>query len=198
MKQDDRQNSNPYPSEQTRLISSCGFSLAELFVVCGIISVVAALVLGAVSRTRMAAQSTRCLSNLHGISLAFTQYSIDNDNRFPDPQAAGQSWESMLHPYMPGTLMFACPADTEVFPVVGSSYDWRDNAYALSTLSGRRTLDVTRTDAVLAFETLPGWHGKHMMNAVLLNGSTAVMSEDTCLGDLWQPVVSAPPEKQDR
>ena len=87
-------------------------------------------------------------------------------------------------------LIFACPADSEIFPSVGSSYDWRETPDPASSLAGRRLVDVTRSDAVLAFETLPGWHGRHLINAVLVNGATVVMSDDACATDLHQPVSS--------
>ena len=174
--------------------SACrpGITLAELLIVIAIISILGGLVLSTVSHARLSAQSARCLNNLHGISVAFSQYAIDNDNRYPDPLAAGQSWESLLQKYMGRSTVFACPADEEIFPSIGSSYDWRDTPNPATTLAGRRLLDVTRSDAVLAFETLPGWHGKHLMNSVLVNGAVVVMDEDACVRDLHTPVVSQP------
>lgn len=165
-------------------------TFAELVVVIGIIAVVGGLILSAVSRTRLSAQSASCLNNLHSISVAFSQYAVDNDSRYPDPLGAGQSWESLLQKYMSQSLIFACPADNEIFPSVGSSYDWRETPDPASSLAGRRLVDVTRSDSVLAFETLPGWHGRHLINAVLVNGSTVVMSDDACATDLHQPLVA--------
>ena len=167
-----------------------GFSMVELLVVIGIIALLAGLLLSAVSRVRESAQSARCLSNLHSISVAFHAYASENDLRFPEPAATNVSWEFMLQPYLSQTMVFGCPSDLEVFPATGSSYDWRDTRDPATTLAGRRLSDSTRDEAVLAFETLPGWHGKHLMNAVLLNGSCLTMDEDGCLGDLRVPVIA--------
>jgi len=166
-------------------------------VVIGIIALLGGLVLSAVSRTRLSAQSASCLNNLHSISVAFSQYAIDNDSRYPDPLGAGQSWESLLQKYMSQSLIFACPADSEIFPSVGSSYDWRETPNPATSLAGRRLVDVTRSDAVLAFETLPGWHGKHLINAVLINGATVVMNDDACASDLQLPVSLPSPPSSD-
>jgi type II secretory pathway pseudopilin PulG len=171
--------------------------MAELVVVIGIIIVLSALLLSAASRVRQSAQSARCLANLHNISVAFHGYASDNDLRYPDPASTTISWESILQPYLNQTMVFACPGDFEVFPATGSSYDWRDTRDPLTTLAGRRISDPVRGDTVLAFDTLPGWHARHMMNAVLVDGSCLAMSEDSCLGDLRVPLVPGGPPGAD-
>jgi prepilin-type N-terminal cleavage/methylation domain-containing protein len=163
------------------------FSLIDLLVAITIIGVLAAIILAGIARTRSAAQSARCLADLHSISVAFNECGMDCGNRYPDPMSAGSSWESLLMPYMSQSMIFACPADNEIFPSVGSSYDWRDTPDPLTTLAGRRMADA-RSDAVLAFETLPGWHGRHLMNALLVNGAVLVMNDESCLSDLHVPV----------
>ena len=169
-----------------------GFSLAELLVVIGIIALLASLILSTISRTRQSAQSTQCMANLHSIGIAFSQYAIDNNNRYPSPIATGASWENLLRRYLTQPLVFACPADDEVFVSVGSSYDWRDTPDAVTTAADKRVLDVTRANAVLAFETLPGWHARHQMNALLADGGVVMMSDDECLGDLQLPITAGP------
>ena len=168
--------------------------MAELVVVIGIIVVLAALLLSAVSRVRQSAQSARCLANLHNISVAFHAYASENDLRYPDPASTNISWEAIVQPYLTQTMVFACPGDSEVFPATGSSYDWRDTRDPATTLAGKRLSDPVRSEAVLAFETLPGWHARHMMNAALVDGSCVTLSDDSCLGDLRIPIApGAPP-----
>lgn len=144
----------PHAGRASRALRA--FSLIEVLVVMGIISLLCVLTLTVMSQVRMASQSTRCIANLHVISVAFSQYALDNDGFYPLPEAADRSWESLLDPYVSQKGTFACPADTEMYPVVGSSYDWRDTPDPLTTLAGRRLTEVTRPEAVLAFETLPG------------------------------------------
>ena len=165
------------------------FTLIELMVVMGIIIVLASLILATIARTRNDAQQVRCLANLRSIATAFQLYSADNETRFPVPQLRGQSWESMLQKYVGSASTFQCPADTEIFPEVGSSYDWRSNYDPLSSLSGKKWTDPIRGDAVLAYETLGGWHRRHEVNAVRCDGSALPMTEDSCFKDVLDPVL---------
>ena len=165
-----------------------GFTLIELLVVIGIVGITTALILSGVSRARAVARSAGCMANLRQIHQAFYQYALDNDKRYPDPQAVGNSWEALLQKYMNGPAAFACPADAEIFPEVGSSYDWRDTPNPTTTLAGRSVSAAGRSDAVLAFDTLPGWHEKHFMNAIRIDGSGEQMREEDCLGDLRIPL----------
>src|SRR5882762_9589619 len=54
-----------------------GFSIVELLVVTGIITVLVALLLPSLNRAREQANRTRCMSNLRQIGLALTIYKND-------------------------------------------------------------------------------------------------------------------------
>jgi prepilin-type N-terminal cleavage/methylation domain-containing protein len=165
-----------------------GFTLAEVLVVLGIIAVLLALLLPVIGQTRSAAMSVACLANLRQVHGGFLQYAADNDKRLPDPAASQCSWEQSLRKYLPAAQVFRCKADDELFPAVGSSYDWRDTGRPDTTLAGRLVTDANRSDAVLALEALPGWHTGGRINAVRLNGSAESMDQDACLGDLLLPI----------
>ena len=171
-----------------------GISLAELMIVIGIIAILSVLILATVSNVRRAANSVACLQHLHAIQVAFLQYANDNGNRYPPTRdVTKRSWEMLLSPDIGPMGAFQCPADTEIFPHEGSSYDWRDTFEAETTLAGKHVGGALRGNAVLAFETLPGWHSKSKINAVLLNGRCESMDADACLGDLMKPVAIAKP-----
>jgi type II secretory pathway pseudopilin PulG len=57
--------------------------LIELLVVISIISILAALLLPALSRARAAGDATTCLSNLRQIGVALQVYVSDNNNKLP-------------------------------------------------------------------------------------------------------------------
>jgi prepilin-type N-terminal cleavage/methylation domain-containing protein/prepilin-type processing-associated H-X9-DG protein len=59
------------------------FSLIELLVVIAVISILAALLLPALSSAKQRAQSLECASSLAALGRAFAVYSSDNDNVFP-------------------------------------------------------------------------------------------------------------------
>jgi type II secretory pathway pseudopilin PulG len=182
----------PQPESQPRSQRSAsrpaGFNYVELLVSLGIIGVLTALLLPLVARSRAAAQSVTCLSQLRQIGGAFMQYAEDYDKRLPDPFEAQTSWEQILRKYLPDRAVFQCPADGELFPNVGSSFDWRDTGRPETTLAGRHISDANRPDVVLVFEALPGWHIRGRMNAVLLNGAGQSMDQEACMEDLQQPI----------
>jgi prepilin-type N-terminal cleavage/methylation domain-containing protein len=158
-----------------------GFTLVELLVVIAILVVLLGLTLAALARARASASAVACCANLRQIGVAFQVYAGDNIGRLPDPTESGISWETAIR--FCNSQVLRCPADDEIFPAVGSSYDWRDTGDPITTLAGR-TITKARSDAVLAFETLPGWHNRKRMNAVRVDGSALIMEEKDCLGDL--------------
>jgi prepilin-type N-terminal cleavage/methylation domain-containing protein len=165
-----------------------GFSLLEVLVVIGIITVLLAILLAVVNKSRYAAQGAACVANLHSISLALTHDARDHGDRYPDPVALNMSWEQCLRPYLSNSQIFQCLADNEIYPAVGSSYDWRDTGVANTTLAGRTVHDTNRSTAVLTFESLPGWHGPGRINAGLLDGSAQSMDQRACLSDVQTPI----------
>jgi hypothetical protein len=149
----------------------------------------AVFVLGAMSRTRTMARTLGCLANLKQIHTAFMQYASNNNGRFPPSRnVAGKNWESLLSPYIGPVHAFECPADSDIFPNIGSSYDWRDVPDDENTLAGKSATGPLRQDRILAFDTLPGWHGKHKISVVRLNGKAEAIDETQWFDDLDAPV----------
>lgn len=94
-----------------------GFTLIELLVVIAVISILAAILFPIFARARENARRTSCLSNLRQMSLAFTQYSQDYDERLPltsfrKTAEFNNSWTIGAEPYLKSTQIFRCASDS--------------------------------------------------------------------------------------
>jgi type II secretory pathway pseudopilin PulG len=178
----------PVRSMRSPPLKARALSIVEILVVMAIIAVVIAILLPVLSRAQASQRSVTCLSSLRQIAVAFQLYAHDNRGTLPDPASANLSWEQMLMRYY--HRPFSCPADEELYPSIGSSYDWRDTGKETTTLAGRRITDVRRPETVLVFDALPGWHAKHKINVARIDGSAVSLRDEECLHDLAMPIRS--------
>ena len=165
------------------------FTLIELLVVIAVISILAALLLPALTRSKDSARAVQCVNNLRQLAIGSTVYAGDT-GRFPSilswlypyPATGNDTTnitKGQLYPYVKSAELFRCPLETGTLPFTGPiDHSYQMNCMACHAKDGTSCLAPSKTVFLLevtnqqrgAFGAManppnPGqlafWHNRH-------------------------------------
>jgi prepilin-type N-terminal cleavage/methylation domain-containing protein/prepilin-type processing-associated H-X9-DG protein len=125
-----------------KLNTKRAFTLIELLVTIAIIGILAALLLTAVSRVKLKAQQTQCLSNVKQLTLGSFMYASENSRHAGIETSAfpGGNWMGTLNEYASAKGILICPsAPLQDAPTNGNLQGYADRAWVRWT-SDKKTM----------------------------------------------------------
>ncbi|MEX1110988.1 MAG: type II secretion system protein [Chthoniobacterales bacterium] len=144
---------------------AAAFTLVELAVAAGLITLLAAIAWPALSFAAAKSHSAGCLANLRGLGLALNLYLSEHGGEMPVLAAARSAAtedvpviDTVLAPYAGNPDIFRCPADDRLAAATGTSYFYN------SALGGQRIHSLSFLGLVDDASRIPvlvdkeGWH----------------------------------------
>jgi prepilin-type N-terminal cleavage/methylation domain-containing protein/prepilin-type processing-associated H-X9-DG protein len=168
-----------------------GFTLIETLVVIGLIAMLLALLLPALSGARQVTFQTACLSNLRQIGMAVTDYRQIHTGLLPEAQPfPADPLKPVIMDAFDAQLqnkkqIWRCPADPDLFDTFGTSYEYLIGFYLtaktleypkMPVQAQRQFIKSLDNNAAFAFILLdaddfhPGGNEKSQRNALFLDG----------------------------
>src|SRR3954468_24229868 len=99
------------------------FTLVELLVVIGIIALLLAILLPALSRVKESANRAKCLANINELGRAVLLYCHDNEDHLPDA-GSGNAPDALMSPRAVGLPPWTSfGPDTYVLPSIGQALE---------------------------------------------------------------------------
>jgi len=147
--------------------TASAFTLVELLVVMGVISVLASMLLPVMQRARASGRQSNCLSNLRQLAIAAQNYREENGDWYPPTYLSGtpvRRWMSLLKTYLktyevldcPESKHVKCPYDEDIYLAYGTNVFNFDGNQACFWYPVKETVVVVPSKTILLADSVSG------------------------------------------
>lgn len=158
-----------------------GFTLVEILVSIGVITLLAALAIPSLRIAKAKADSTKCVSHLRSLGVSLNLYLSEHQMMMPDIEAARASKtddvpviDNTLDAYVDNKAVFACPAGRAIAEKSGTSYYW-NSALRGQSVAALRLFWLDDPSKIPVLVDKEGWHQyvKDKVNHLFADGHVA-------------------------
>jgi prepilin-type N-terminal cleavage/methylation domain-containing protein/prepilin-type processing-associated H-X9-DG protein len=141
-----------------------GFTLVEILVSIGIVTLLAAIAIPSLRVARARADSAKCVSHLRSLGVALNLYLADHQMIMPDIEAGRASKtedvpviDNTIDSYVDNQGIFTCPAGRHVAEKSGTSYYW-NSALRGQAVAALRLFWLDDPGKIPVLVDKEGWH----------------------------------------
>lgn len=107
-----------------------------MLVTIGVIGILAALLMPALSGAKSRANSIGCLNNIRQVGLALTMYAGDHDGYYPARRKLTNAWPTLLLSYYKDPKILKCPSDSFASLPVGTPVEFKVTSQRSYVING--------------------------------------------------------------
>ena len=178
-----------------RIREHSGFTLTEMLVVIGIITLLVSILVPVMAGARSVSEELECQTHLRKLGVGIREYAQEHRFRLPRIQNIENTSREIrvaIAKYVQSEAAFFCPRDPEknaYDKTVDTSYDWRYTLDKAASLAGKSALSISTPETVIiGGDREVGWHTQDHLTVLYADTHTESISQDNWIENIRKPI----------